>query len=194
MKLINYFALTVFLVFLSSCSQNQINDIPIAIILLPAIAALSIVCVMLYMLVVRQKTSFDSARKNIIKNMLTTEIARAKRHDHKTGVLVLDIKGTAGRGIHYFLPGKTVDVEHVEKSIRQSDKVLQQDFRRYFVILSHLAADNSVNIIKERMNKVAEEKSWPDAKIGVATFPADGDTADDLIRCALEDMDRTVQT
>lgn len=194
MKYIKHFAFLFPLMLLSGCSQNQINNIPIAVILLPAIGALSIVCVMMYMLLIRQKASISTARKNVIKNMLSAEIARAKRHDHKTGVLVLDIKGIASRGIHYFLPGKTVDIEHVERSVRKSDKILHEDFRRYYVILSHLAADNSVNIIKERMHNVAVERNWPDAKVGVATFPADGETADDLISCALEDMERNIKS
>ncbi|MBI5374380.1 MAG: hypothetical protein HZA77_03030 [Candidatus Schekmanbacteria bacterium] len=176
---------------ISSCTQNDLNDTPFAIILLPAIGAIAVVGILLYLLMIRQRETFYSAQKTMTKNLLVSEIERAKRHGHRTGIMIMDIEDSVGRGIHYFLPGRTVNVEHVEKEIRKSDQFLQVDYRRYKVVLSHITADNSANIIKDRLLKIAEEKKWPDIKIGVATYPTDGESAESLINSAIADMERS---
>lgn len=175
------------LLLLCGCSQGTINNMPLSFILIPGIVAIIIVIVALYFLFINQHELYLTSKKMIRKN-LEAEISRAERYKHKTGLLILDVKNGVPRGIHYFLPGRTIDVESIQNKLRGHDQIVKMNFRRYKVILSQIAADDDPEKIKDRLIEVAKEKKWGDIRIGVSSYPRDGQTAEDIIEVAQRDL------
>jgi len=173
---------------LCGCSQSSINDLPFLIILLPTILAVFVV-VAVIVIIFKTQPDFLISKKRIIKKNLAREISRAKRFNQKTGLLILDVKNAVPRGVHYFLPGRTVDVEFLQSKLREHDHIIKMSLRRYKVILSQIASEDSPEIIKDRLLKIAEEKKWGNVRIGVSSYPRDGETPDDLIKAAEKDME-----
>lgn len=184
-----FFGIASFLLLLCGCSQGTINNMPLYFILIPGIVAIIIVAVAISF-VFRNQQGFYLSPKRMMKNNLAAEISRAERYNHKTGLLIVDVKSGVPRGVHYFLPGRTIDVETIQNKLRGHDQVIKMNFRRYKVILSQIAADDNPEKIKERLLKVAEEKGWGDARIGVSSYPRDGQTADDIIKAAEKNLDK----
>ena len=183
----NFCGIVSFLLLLCGCSQRTINNIPLSFILVPGIVAIIIVIVALSFVFINQQGLYLTTKKMMRKN-LEAEISRAERYKHKTGLLILDVKNVVPRGVHYFLPGRTIDVESIQNKLRGHDQVIKMNFRRYKVILSQIVADDNPEKIKERLIEVAKEKEWGDIKIGVSSYPRDGQTAEDIIKAAQRDL------
>ena len=183
----NFCGIASLLLLLCGCSQGAINNMPLSFILVPGIVAIIIVIVALSFVFINQKGLYFTSKKIMRKN-LETEISRAERYNHKTGLLILDVKNAVPRGIHYFFPGRTIDVESIQNKLRGHDQIIKMNFRRYKVILSQIAADDNPEKIKERIVDVAKEKEWGDVRIGVSLYPRDGQTAKDIIEAAQRDL------
>jgi len=177
-----------FFLLLYGCTQGTINDLPFYIILIPATVAVVIVSVLLAFILKVQKNFFASSKRAMKKN-LASELSRAKRFNHKTGLLILDVKTGVPRGVHYFLPGRTIDVESLQSKLREYDQIIKMNFRRYKVILSQIAADEDPGAIKQRILTTAAAMKWGQIRIGVAAYPKNGETADELIKAAEKDME-----
>ena len=178
-----------FLFLLCGCSQGTINNLPFYFILIPGIAAIIIVFVAISFIFRNQQGLYMSPEK-VMKKNLSTEINKAGRYKQKTGLLILEVKSGVPRGVHYFLPGRTIDVETIQSKLRGHDQVIKMNFRRYKVILSQIVADDNPENIKERLLKVAEEKGWGNVRIGVASYPRDGETTNNIIKAAEKDLDK----
>ncbi|OGL39613.1 MAG: hypothetical protein A2149_02160 [Candidatus Schekmanbacteria bacterium RBG_16_38_11] len=176
-----------FFLLLYGCTQGTINDLPFYIILIPATVAVVIVAILLALILKVQKNFFTSSKRTMKKN-LASELSRAKRFNYKTGLLILDVKTAVPRGVHNFLPGRTIDVESLQSKLREYDQVIKMNFRRYKVILSQIAADEDSETIKKRLLATAAEMKWGEIRIGVASYPKDGETAEELIKAAEKDM------
>lgn len=87
--------------------------------------------------------------------------------------------------MHRFLPGMTVDVEHLELHLRKYDVVVKTDVRRYTVILPQTGAVDGPEAVRRRLEKVTQEQGWGVVRIGVATYPHDAQTAEELLQVIL---------
>lgn len=128
---------------------------------------------------------FESSRRTI-KRVLEREIERADRYYYAMGLLILELSESIPRGVHRFLPGTTIDVEHLERHLRRYDVVVKTDVRRYTALLPQTAAADGTVAVRRRLEKVAQEQGWGEVRIGVATYPQDGRTADELLQAALD--------
>ena len=182
-----------FLLILFGCTESMTNNMPFSGIVSPAFLAFLIVLALLF-LVIRNRAGLTVSPRRLLKKNLTSEIGRAKRFNHKTGLLIVDVKNAVPRGVHYFLPGRTVDVESFQNKLREYDHVIKISYRRYKVILSQITADDNPESIKERILKIAEENNWGDIRIGVSVYPRDGDTADSIIKAAQENLETSNNT
>jgi len=112
------------------------------------------------------------------------EINRSKRFNYSFGVFVVDISERAPKGLGKLLPGKTISFHLMRKHIRGYDKLFGPFFRRYYIILPQ-SDRNGVNVVKQRIYKLAEEYNWGDLSIGEAIYDEDGKSAQDLLDTAI---------
>lgn len=128
-----------------------------------------------------------SKRDKLIKKAITSEIARAERFSSRVGILILEVRESVPRGVHYLVPGVTMNVEHISKHLRKYDTVLKVRRRRYTLLLPEAETMDAPSIVKKRIEKIAEENKWGDVNIGIATYPEDGETPEELLRKAYYD-------
>ncbi len=116
--------------------------------------------------------------------IIEDEISRSKRFNFSFGVIVVDISHATPRGISTLMPGKTISFHLMRKYIRGYDKLYGPSFRRYYIILPQ-SDRNSINAVKKRIFKLAEEHNWKDLSIGEAVYDEDGKSAQALLDTAI---------
>ncbi len=112
------------------------------------------------------------------------EISRSKRFNYSFGVFVVDISHANPKGISILMPGKTISLRLMRKSMRGYDKLFGPFFRRYYIILPQ-SDRNAVNAVKQRIYKLAQEYNWGDLSIGEAVYDEDGKSAQALLDKAI---------
>lgn len=112
------------------------------------------------------------------------EISRSKRFNYTFGVFVVDVSERAPTGLGRLLPGRTISLRLMKKYIRGYDKLFGPYFKRYYIILPQSDRDG-VNVVKQRIYKLAEEYNWGDLSIGEALYDEDGKSAQELIDKAI---------
>lgn len=115
------------------------------------------------------------------------EINRSKRFDFSFGVLVVEISHSAPKGLSKVMPGKTISFHLTRKYIRGYDKMFGPFLRRYYIILPR-GDRTSVNAVKQRIHKLAQEYNWGDVSIGASVYPEDGKNALDLLNKAISEI------
>lgn len=126
-------------------------------------------------------------RRRVLK-ALDVEINRAKLFHYYFGILILDVAETIPRGVHKHLPGVTVSVSHIQSLLRDCDAVTKTSLRRYAVILPHLEAGESADLLRDRIQFTARLHNWGTVNVGIAIFPEDGLVSRDLLRAAEKDL------
>jgi len=115
------------------------------------------------------------------------EISRSNRFDFSFGVLVAEVSHSAPKGLSKFMPGKTLSFHLMRRYIRGYDKFYGPFFRRYYIILPQ-GNRTSVNVVKERIFKLAQEHNWGRVAVGTAVYKEDGKTAQALLGKALSEL------
>jgi hypothetical protein len=112
------------------------------------------------------------------------EINRSKRFNYSFGVFVVDVSQAAPKGLTGMIPGKTISFHVMRKYIRGYDKLFGPFFRRYYIILPQ-SDRNAVNVVKQRIYKLAQDHHWEDLSIGEAVYDEDGKSAQELLDTAI---------
>ena len=112
------------------------------------------------------------------------EISRSERFNYSFGVFVVDISERAPKGLSRLLPGRPISFHLIRKYIRGYDKLFGPYFRRYYIILPQ-SDRNGVNVVKQRIYKLAKEHNWGDLSIGEAVYDEDGKSAQALLDTAI---------
>ncbi|MFQ6617639.1 MAG: diguanylate cyclase [Fidelibacterota bacterium] len=148
---------------------------------------------MLQMATTDELTGISNYRS--FKDRLTHEIYRAKRYDQNISLLILDIDKFKNVNDRYgHLAGDFVlreIAQTIKASIRQIDSVARYGGEEFAIILVKSAKEDSIKTA-ERIRKSIDSKIFErdssrisvKVSIGVAEYPEDAKTEDDLIACA----------
>ncbi len=123
----------------------------------------------------RPKKFLKFESKNIEK-----EIDRSKRFGYSFGILTVEVPHSVPRGLSSILPGKTLSFHVMEKNIRRYDTIMQSLQRIYYIILPQ-TDKNGVEIVINRIRKMASNHGWDNISISSAVYPEDGATAVKLL-------------
>ncbi len=118
---------------------------------------------------------------------LGNEVSRAKRAGRSLGFLLIEIDNSVPRGTSEFLPGRTLMVTLFEDAIRNTDMLERTGFRLYSIILTETNQLEGSLVVKERIKNLAKDKGWGEIKVGLASYPDNGGTAQELIDFATGD-------
>lgn len=138
-------------------------------------------------------TGLGNRRK--LEKVLNTEIMRAKRHRSSFGVLYLDLDGfklvndTLGHQVGDKLL-QTI-ANRISQSIRLGDTAARVGGDEFVVVLSDVQAPSDCFVVTEKLLnlisqdiELGENQVSISASIGIALYPNDAQTADDLLKCA----------
>lgn len=131
--------------------------------------------------------SVKKQRYEVEMKRIEEEINRSSRFDYSFGVLVVEVSHSAPKGLSKLFPGKTISFHLMRKHIRGYDKLYGPFFRRYYIILPQ-GGRTSVNAVKQRIHKLAQEHNWGDLSIGAAVYEEDGRTAQALLDKAISEL------
>jgi hypothetical protein len=127
------------------------------------------------------------SNSNRMARYLSVEVSRAKRSGRSLGFLLIEIDNSVPRGTSEFLPGRTLMVTLFEDAIRNTDMLERTGFRLYSIILTEINQSDGSLIVKERIKNLAKNKGWGEIKVGLASYPEDGVTAQELLDFATKD-------
>jgi diguanylate cyclase (GGDEF)-like protein len=131
------------------------------------------------------------------QEQLSHEVERAQRYGHQLSVLMLDVDRFKQVNDTYgHLMGDTL-LNHVARliaaKIRASDVAARYGGDEFSVILPETEQKKALSVAEKLDKAVSSDRHWQSALLenlgvgisfGVATFPDDGRTADDLLVCA----------
>lgn len=123
-------------------------------------------------------------RFNVEINIIEKEISRSKRFGFQFGVLIVEVSHRVPRGLSKLLPGKTISFHLLERHIRNYDTIVPSLRRRYYIILPQ-TDKKGVNVVKERIKKLAEKYGWGAMTIGAVVYPNDGENAEKLLNTVI---------
>ena len=126
-------------------------------------------------------------RYEVEMKKIEEEISRSSRFDYSFGVLVVDVSHSVPKGLSKLFPGKTISFHLMRKHIRGYDKLYGPFVRRYYIILPQ-GDRTSVNAVKQRIHKLAQEHNWGDLSIGAEIYEEDGRTAQALLDKAISEL------
>jgi len=115
------------------------------------------------------------------------EISRSKRFGFNFGVLVVEMSHSVPRGLSKVMPGKTISFHVLQKHLRGYDKVVGPILRRYYIITPQ-TDKNGVNVVKQRIYRLAQEENWGDLSIGIAVYPEEGESPEALLNKAIGEL------
>ena len=133
---------------------------------------------------------FDAIKKQRFEEetkKINEEINRSRRHNYNFCVFVVEVSHSAPRGLSKILPGKVVSFHLFSKHIRSYDQMFGTSRRRYTIIFSQ-ADRNGADAIEKRFYKLAAEYYWGALSIGIAVYPEDGKTAQELLEKAISEI------
>lgn len=156
---------------------------PLKVVVISAVVALTLIIIGVVFV---GKKILQSSRRRTVK-FLKMEVARAKRSGRSLAVLLLEMDNSVPRGVHEFLPGRTLTVSIVSDTIRETDFLERTGFRVYTVILTETNHIEGAMVVKRRMIETAEQKNWGEIKLGLASYPENGNTAKELLDYAVKD-------
>ncbi|MEO8717149.1 MAG: EAL domain-containing protein, partial [Burkholderiales bacterium] len=131
----------------------------------------------------------------LLHDRLAQSLTQARRHDRRVGVLFVDldrfklVNDTLGHDAGDLL---IVEVaRRLARGVRPGDTVGRISGDEFAVVLADLAhADDAAMVAQKVLQSLAEpyhlagSEAFATASIGIATFPGDGDDAEDLLRNA----------
>jgi hypothetical protein len=82
------------------------------------------------------------------------------------------------------MPGKTISYQILKSHLRVYDKVIGPFIRRYCVLMPQTTREG-LDATKERLETLISANSLGKAHIGLALYPEDGETAQQLIQKAM---------
>ncbi len=123
----------------------------------------------------------------IILRTLDVEIVRAERAERSVGFMLLQLNIPISGKLLSILPGQTLAIQTFGKTLRNTDLIKKFGYTVYSVLLTEMPDESGVAMIKKRVLEEAKSQGWQNLKIGIATFPANGDTGKDLYKAAKTD-------
>lgn len=127
------------------------------------------------------------SKKRSMAKYLGMEVARSRRAGRSLGVVLMELGNDVPRGASEFLPGRTLMVSVFENNLRNTDMLERTGFRVYTIILTETQQLEGSLVVKKRLEKVAADRGWGQVKIGLASYPEHGDTAEALMEYAIQD-------
>ncbi|MDH3318120.1 MAG: EAL domain-containing protein [Betaproteobacteria bacterium] len=131
----------------------------------------------------------------LLHDRLAQSLTQARRHDRRVGVLFVDldrfklVNDTLGHYAGDLLIAKVA--RRLTRCVRPGDTVGRISGDEFAVVLADLAhADDAAMVAQKVLETLAEpyhlagSEAFATASIGIATFPGDGDDAEDLLRNA----------
>lgn len=115
---------------------------------------------------------------------INEEINRSKRYGFNFGILVVELTHAAPYGLSKLMPGKTISYKILKQNLRCYDKIVGPFIRRYYILLPQTDKEG-VEVVNQRIHKVAKDKNLGEVYIGKAIFPFDGKDAKSLLKRAL---------
>ncbi len=133
--------------------------------------------------------------RQLFKNLITSAIGRAKRHDKTMAVLYLDLNGfkavndTLGHDVGDGLLQQVAD--RLRRVLRDADSVARMGGDEFTLILEDLENTEEAALAAERVVKAIREPFSVNGKrvqiatsVGIACYPADGTDLDTLVKAA----------
>ena len=139
--------------------------------------------------------------RNLLHDRMDLAVARVRRHGGKLAILFLDldkfkpVNDLYGHKVGDALLVQIADI--LQKSVRHSDTVARIGGDEFAIVLEeitnpHQAAKIAAKIVQQLATplNVLDQTCQVGASIGIALFPDDGDSLDDVIRAADQAMYR----
>jgi hypothetical protein len=124
-----------------------------------------------------------------VEKLLNSEINRARRFQFAIGILELEVQEKFAQGIHYLLPGATINIELLKGEIRAYDQVIKTAIRRFSVVLPSIKTSTDADVVRKRILDTAQREQWGAVNIGIAVYPFDGDNAHEILKKARRDTE-----
>jgi hypothetical protein len=121
---------------------------------------------------------------NIDTNLIEEEISRSRRFEQTFGLIILELRTSGSLGLGRLLPGKTISYQILKSHLRFYDKVIGPCIRRYCVLIPQTTKEG-LAAAKKRLEALVLENGLGRSYIGYAFYPEDGDTAEQLIKKAM---------
>ena len=118
--------------------------------------------------------------------VLATEVHKAQRYGRRLSCICVD----AGAELEAPEPSTAV-VAAVARTLRTSDSLASEDGSRFWVLVTDNDALGGV-VLKRRLAERVREAaggSEADVAVGMATYPHDGESSEQLVECALRNLD-----
>ena len=121
----------------------------------------------------------DSHGSNLV-SLLSHEIARAKKSQQPFGQFLLQVPADVPRGVHQHLPGRTLGYQQYP------------NYRRYLGVVN-ATRDDELVAARRVILGVGKERGWGVIAVGLALWPVNGRTANELLEWARFDAQRQVK-
>ncbi len=138
-------------------------------------------------------TGLGNRRK--LEKALNTEIVRAKRHGNTFGVIYIDLDGF--KLVNDTLGHQTGDkllqtvATRISRNLRSGDTAARVGGDEFVIILADIQSPSDCYVVTDKLlNIIAKDIELGDnqvsisASIGIALFPSDADSAENLLKCA----------
>ncbi|MFC5450481.1 putative bifunctional diguanylate cyclase/phosphodiesterase [Paenibacillus aestuarii] len=138
--------------------------------------------------------------RRLFDDRLKRALLHAQRHEHLVAVMFLDLDRF--KGVNDTLGHASGDLlirqagRRLLRSLRREDTVFRQGGDEFTILLDHMAKPEDVGTVAARIQAELEEPFMLDgtpvsvtASIGIALYPADGDTPELLMQRADEALD-----
>ena len=133
--------------------------------------------------------------RNYLKERLESITALARRHQGAMAVLFLDLDNfkTVNDSLGHHVGDELLRevARRIAETVRDSDVVSRLGGDEFVVVLSEIASVDDASLVAQKLLEavgapvlVEDHKLHVSPSIGISLFPADGETADDLIRSA----------
>ena len=139
---------------------------------------------------------FDSASENI-----TAEFNRGRRYHRQITLLVIEIVNENREAVHDLMKGLQQDVlarllvarfaQIISENIRQTDLLARDYSGRFIVVCPETDLENTL-ALASRIGLGIQQRTGVNIKCGVATFPAEALTYEDLLHIARERLTQSI--
>jgi RNA polymerase sigma factor (sigma-70 family) len=136
----------------------------------------------------------------VFRERLEEELLRASRYGYEVSVLAIDLDRLGEfNEIHGFAQGDTLVAEAgkvLRKELRKVDVACRYEGGTFLIMLPHTgergkhgAASRLLRAISQIELRTRGGRAQPTASAGVAAYPLDGDSKDELIECAMAGLE-----